>query len=68
MYVKFPGGWRNPGGYVVPCEVVSQVNDTRGGLVGAYVRLTAEDGSVSWSQYVRKEQLLNDDEVENDQI
>jgi len=32
------------------------------------VRLTAEDGSVSWSQYVRKEQLLNDDEVENDQI
>lgn len=66
MYVKFPGGWRSPGGYVVPCEVHHEVMNTRGGVMGAYVRLSSEDGSVSWVQYVRVEQLINDDEVEDD--
>ena len=66
MYVKLSGGWTSPGGYVVPCEIHHPVNDSRGGVIGAYVRLSSEDGSVSWVQYVKVEQLLNDDEAECD--
>jgi len=64
MYVKLPGGRVAPGGYIVPCEVHHLVTDTRGGVMGAYIRLSSEDGSLSWVQYVKVDQLLNDDEAE----
>jgi len=68
MYVKLPGGRLVPGGYVVPCDVIREVKDERGGVTGAYVRLSSVDGHYAWVQYVRVNQLLNDDEVENGQI
>jgi hypothetical protein len=68
MYVKLPGGTRSPGGYIVPCEVHHIVNNTRGGVMGAYVRLSSEDGTLSWVQYVRVEQLMNDDEAEREEV
>jgi hypothetical protein len=64
MYTKFPGGWHSPGGLIVPCDVEREVKDERGGLTGAYVRLTDEKGIYSWVIYVRASQLMNDDEVE----
>jgi hypothetical protein len=66
MYVKLPGGRLFPGGYIVPCEVHHMVNDTRGGVMGAYVRLSSEDGHHSWVQYVKVDLLLNDDEAERE--
>lgn len=68
MYVKLHGGRQSPGGYIVPCVVQHPVMDERGGMTGAYVRLSSEDGLVSWIQYVKVEQLMNDDEAERDEV
>jgi hypothetical protein len=67
MYVRLHGGRIARGGYVVPCDVIKVVKEPRDGrVIGAYVRLSSEDGSVSWIQFVKVEFLLSDDEVENE--
>jgi hypothetical protein len=66
VYVKFANGRQVPGGYVVPCELVRQVRDTKLNVIGAYVQLTSEDGIHSWQQYADNSQLLEDSEVENE--
>jgi hypothetical protein len=58
MYVKFPGGTRSPGGYIVPCEFIRQVAG------GAMVRLSDVSGEHHWVQYVRDNQLMTDEEAE----
>ena len=69
MYVRLHGGRIARGGYVVPCDVIKVVKEPRDGrVIGAYVRLSSVDGHYAWVQYVRVNQLLNDDEVENGQI
>jgi len=67
MYAKFPGGKLSPGGcYIVPCVVQREVKDERGGLVGAYVRLSDEKGIYSWDVFVKANQLLSDGEAEHE--
>jgi len=66
MYVKLPGGRLSPGGYIVPCDVHHEVKNGRGGVIGAYVRLSSADGRHSWIQYVKIDQLINDDEAEHE--
>lgn len=66
MYVKFPGGRRARGGYVVPCEVITEVKDERGGVCGAYIKLSDVNGDCEWRQYVTIDKLINDDEVEDE--
>lgn len=58
-YVKFPGGTRNPGGYVVPCEPTGRTSGDQ-----THVTLESEDGEHTWTQWVRNSQLLTDEEVE----
>lgn len=65
MYVKLPGGRIAPGGYIVPCETKRVVMDSLGGVIGAYVRLSSEDETMHWVQYVRVGQLLSDEEAES---
>lgn len=65
MYVKLPGGTRNPGGYIVPVDMVAPVMTEHGILAGAYVKFSSSDFAISWTQYVKADQLLNDDEVED---
>jgi hypothetical protein len=65
MYAKLPGGHLKPGGYVVPCDVVQEVKDERGGLCGAYVQLGDSTDMYRMQIYVAADQLMNDDEVEN---
>lgn len=60
IYVEFPGGTRWPEGYIAPAIRTGRVS---GNLVhvalsgGAWKRYT-------WTQWVRKEQILQPDEVE----
>ena len=68
MYVKLPGGRLAPGGYIVPCDVQDVVKDERGGIIGAYVRLSSEDGTLSWVQYVRVDNLVSDAEAESGDV
>jgi hypothetical protein len=65
MYAKLPGGTKAPGGYVVPCVVINEVTDSRGGVCGAYIELSDPNGDCKWRQYVTVNQLLNDDEAES---
>lgn len=58
MYAKLPGGRLDPGGLIVPCEVITLMTH------GAVVKFTSEDGKTSWTSYVRNERLLQDSEVE----
>lgn len=62
MYVKFDGGTRNPGGYVVPCDVVKTFS------WGALVVLSSADGAHEWRQYVNNSELLTDEEAERDEV
>jgi hypothetical protein len=69
MYVRLPGGRLAPGGYVVPCDVQKAVREPRDGRVtGAYVRLSSEDGTLSWVQYVRFDDLVSDAEAESGDV
>ncbi len=63
MYLKLPGGTANPGGYVVPVEETGRNsgNQTQVTLMGA-----PPNDHLSWSQWVRNEQLLTDEEAENE--
>jgi hypothetical protein len=63
MYVKFPGGRRSPGGYVVPCELIRKIGNT-----GWIVLLSDEACTVTWQQYVRNNQLISDEEAERDEV
>lgn len=58
-YVEFPGGTREPDGYIVPCEVIREIP----GWV--QVRLTAAPPNHMhhWKQWVRKSQLLTEEQV-----
>ena len=60
MYARMPGGTRNPGGYVVPCDVIWQKEH------GAFVELTDITGKHKWKQYIKKEHLLTDEEAERE--
>jgi hypothetical protein len=69
MYVRLPGGRLIPGGYIVPCDVQKVVKEPRDGrVIGAYVRLSSEDGRYAWIQYVHVDDLISDSEAESEQI
>ena len=63
MYVKFPGGTRNPGGYVVPCEPTGHTSGNQ-----TQVELTAAppNDHLSWKQWVSNSQLMTDEEAESE--
>lgn len=60
MYVEFPGGAREPDGYIAPCEVIKEIP----GWAQVRLRPAPPNDDLSWSQWVRKAQLLRPDEVE----
>lgn len=64
MYVKFPPGNAFPGGYIAPCEVKQYIPQNSPKPFGAYVTLSDQAGTVEWTQYVRIQQLIPDEEVE----
>jgi len=68
MYVRLLGGRLYPDGIIVPCDIMRKVADTKGRVIGAYVRLSSEDGSVSWVQYAKVNQLINDEEAEREEV
>jgi hypothetical protein len=59
-YVEFPGGAREPDGYIVPCEVTGQES---GGWVQVILRPLPPKHRFSWMQWVRKAQLLDESDV-----
>jgi hypothetical protein len=68
MYIKLPGGRLYPGGYIVPCDVHKVVKDTKGGVMGAYVRLSSEDGQLKWVQYTGIDNLISNAEAEREEV
>lgn len=55
VYVEFPGGTREPDGYITEATVAKRIPGW------AQVVLTA--AGLSWKQWVRESQLLSEDEV-----
>lgn len=62
MYVRFDGGTRSPGEYIVPCKVLKRFE------WGAFVVLSSADGAHEWKQYVNNSELLSDEEAEREEV
>lgn len=66
MYVKLYGGRQSPGGYIVPCDVLKTINDSKGAPMWDEIRLTGDGANscIGWVITVRHEDLLTDEEAE----
>jgi hypothetical protein len=64
MYLKLPGGWRTPGGYIVPVELTER---TSGNQTLVILRGEEPYQRLTWAQWVRNTQLIMDEEVEDGQ-
>ncbi|QHB37468.1 hypothetical protein SEA_LEOPARD_62 [Mycobacterium phage Leopard] len=60
VYVEFPGGAVDPEPYVVPCEVVKEIP----GWAKVVLRPAPPRQRHDWSQWVRKQQILTENDVE----
>lgn len=59
MYVEFPGGTREPDGYIAECEVIREIP----GWAKVILHPAPPNQRHSWSQWVRKSQLLSESDV-----
>jgi len=53
MYAEFHGG------YIAPCEVITEIP----GWTKVLLRLPEPYEQLNWAQWIRKSQLLNENEV-----
>lgn len=56
MYVEFPSGTRCPEGYIAPCVPTGKTS-------GDWVQVTLTAAGYSWAQWVRRGQLLAEEDV-----
>jgi hypothetical protein len=59
VYVEFDGGLANPGGYVVPADELKSIP----GWSFVRLRPAPPNDHLSWTQWVKLDQILSDDEV-----
>jgi len=55
VYVEFPGGTREPDGYITEATAVKRIP--------GWVQVILTAAGLSWRQWVRESQVLREDEV-----